>query len=310
MLVGFNVLLDDIVFPDGRTAMGVLGGGGPQAAFGMRLFSPVSAVGLVGMVGADFPQSARAWVKESGIDTAGLRQQDQRRTARAWQVTEEDGRRTQVWRVPPMASLAVESIPETYRASTNPAGFHFGIHPETPPLEFAAALRRAYPRAVVSVEAFRGVDAPLGPEALFRMLAMADIFSANGLEAGSLVGAGSPRGVLRRLVEAAESRAMLMVLRLGKDGSLVAEGQTGQCVQVPAFPVEAVDAVGAGNAYCGGFLAGWVQSHDIALAGACGAVAASFAIAQVGLPAVTLQLQAEAQRRLNTLRPQIDYTSL
>ena len=36
-LVAFGVILDDLVFPDGRTSLGVLGGGGPQTAFGMRL---------------------------------------------------------------------------------------------------------------------------------------------------------------------------------------------------------------------------------------------------------------------------------
>lgn len=310
MRVAFNVLLDDIVFPDGRTAMGVLGGGGPQAAFGMRLFSPPGAVGLAGVVGDDFPESARAWLNDSGIDLAGLRQSDQAKTARAWQVTEEDGRRTQVWRVKPAASLSLDLLPEAYLHATTQSGFHFGIHPESPPVEFASVLRRAAPGAVVSVEAFRGVDHLMEPAQLFSMLAMADIFSANLLEAISIVGQGSPRWVLRRLVEAAESRALLMVLRLGEQGSLVAEGQTGQCVRVPAFPSQAVDVVGAGNAYCGGFLAGWLNTHEIAQAGACGAVAASFAIAQVGLPAVTLQLQAEAQRRLNTLLSQIDYTSL
>jgi cytidine kinase len=37
MLITFSIIIDDIVFPDGSTRMGVLGGGGPQTAFGMRL---------------------------------------------------------------------------------------------------------------------------------------------------------------------------------------------------------------------------------------------------------------------------------
>ena len=63
-LVAFGIILDDIVFPDGHTAMGTLGGGGPQTAFGMRL--PALAgwieqcqVGLVAGVGHDLSQSAR-----------------------------------------------------------------------------------------------------------------------------------------------------------------------------------------------------------------------------------------------------------
>ena len=42
---GFNIILDDIVFPDGQTRMGLLGGGGPQAAFGMRLWAESGGAG-------------------------------------------------------------------------------------------------------------------------------------------------------------------------------------------------------------------------------------------------------------------------
>ena len=37
--VTFSLIIDDIVFPDGKTAMGTLGGGGPQTAFGMKLWA-------------------------------------------------------------------------------------------------------------------------------------------------------------------------------------------------------------------------------------------------------------------------------
>jgi hypothetical protein len=35
----FGLIIDDIVFPDGQTAMGILGGGGPHTAFGMKLWA-------------------------------------------------------------------------------------------------------------------------------------------------------------------------------------------------------------------------------------------------------------------------------
>ena len=303
MLVAFNIILDDIVFPDGRTAMGTLGGGGPQAAFGMRLFA--AEAGLVAEVGPEFPESAWAWLKACGIDTTGVRVNAGSRTPRAWQVTEEDGRRTQVWRVTPSFARSIDFLPESYRHAR---GFHFGIHPESSDFEFASALRRV--GAVISVETFRPAAGRPSPEALFALLASADIFSANTREAESLVGPGAPRAVARRLVEAAESRAQLIVLRMGSEGSLVVEGQTGQAVRIPAAPVPVVDTVGAGNAYGGGFLAGWIESHDMARAGICGAVAASFAVEQIGLPIITVELRAEAERRLNALQPLVELEPL
>jgi len=56
--VTFGLILDDVVYPDGRTAMGMLGGGGPQTAFGMRLWS--DSVGLVAGVGQKQSEQHRA----------------------------------------------------------------------------------------------------------------------------------------------------------------------------------------------------------------------------------------------------------
>lgn len=301
MLVAFNIILDDIVFPDGRTAMGVLGGGGPQTAFGMRLFT--HDVGLVAAVGADLPQSAWDWLHQSGIDTAGVQvaSQPDRLTPRAWQITEADGRRTQVWRSRPWGPAP---LPAAYTQAT---AYHLGVHPESPPLGMAASLRRT---GLVSVETFRAASQRPDPAALFALLASADIFSANLDEAQSLVGPGPARGVARRLVEAAESHAQLIVLRLGAQGSFVVQGQTGQAVALPAWPSAVLDAVGAGNAYCGGFLAGWTQTHEIARAAACGAVAAAFVVEQVGLPTITEPLRAQAQQRADALLAQVERTSL
>jgi sugar/nucleoside kinase (ribokinase family) len=95
--LAFGIMIDDIVFPDGRTQMGVLGGGGPQAALGMRLWS--DAVGLIANVGDDLPGALLELLQISGIDLSGLHHTDLP-TPRAWQVLEADGLRTQLWRVP------------------------------------------------------------------------------------------------------------------------------------------------------------------------------------------------------------------
>src|SRR5512137_575676 len=102
-LVAFGIILDDLVFPDGRTAMGTLGGGGPQTAFGMRLpalagWMEESEVGLIAGVGHDLPPSARKWLESADIDQTGVRETELP-TPRAWQLLEAGGHRTQVWRV-------------------------------------------------------------------------------------------------------------------------------------------------------------------------------------------------------------------
>jgi cytidine kinase len=92
--------------------------------------------------GMIFHQEAQAWFEQSDIDTRGVRRVPGMPTPRAWQVLEQDGRRTQVWRVPgPVIAnhmrKRLENLPDAYRAAR---GFHMGLHPLEPDLNFIQGL--------------------------------------------------------------------------------------------------------------------------------------------------------------------------
>lgn len=70
------------------------------------------------------------------------------------------------------------------------------------------------------------------------------------------------------------------VVKLGAEGSLVARG--GEVVHVPAFAVDVRDTTGAGDAYGGGFLYGWLQGWTPARCGELGSRIASLTVGQVG----------------------------
>lgn len=293
----FSVIIDDIVFYDGRTLMGVLGGGGPQTAFGMKLWTQ-GGVGLCGGVGPDFPPEAQAWLDAMGIDTHGLRRDPVHRSLRAWQIIEEDGRRTQVWRtqgeaIPTHLALNPDQVPDAYWSAR---GFHFGVHPEAPNLRILQVLRER--GIVVSVEPFREASQPLRDAGLRTLVSTCDIFSPNRVEAESLVGSGDPMALIRRLTDAG---AAIVALRMGAEGSLIHRAATGETWYIPAVKTQVVDPVGAGNAYCGALLVGWLEMGDLRLAGLYAAVAASFLVEQYGLPAPRPDLRQEAARRLADL---------
>lgn len=292
--VAFSLIIDDIVFPDGQTAMGVLGGGGPQTAFGLKLW--VEQVGLVSGVGSDLPPAALAWLEANGIDTQGLCHSAHWPTPRAWQILESDGRRAQLWRIPGPAIGAqlgrrLEDLPPDYRQAR---GFHLGLHPEEPDLDFINALRAG---AVVSIEPFRPSTRSLSEAELRALVSAGQIFSPNEAEAASLVGPGEPLEQIRRLVEAG---AEIVALRQGEKGATVHQAGSSETWHIPAFATTVVDPTGAGNAFCGGFLAGWAQTGDLRLAGLYGAVSASFLVEQVGLPRAGWR-DEEAKRRLAVL---------
>lgn len=56
--IAFGIIIDDIVFPDGHTQMSVLGGGGPQTAWGMA--AALGSGETVGLVAESAPTWTRA----------------------------------------------------------------------------------------------------------------------------------------------------------------------------------------------------------------------------------------------------------
>ena len=295
--VAFGIIIDDIVFPDGVTRMGVLGGGGPQAAFGMSLWS--DEVGLVAEVGEDLPPEALGWLQASGIKLEGLRKTD-RPTPRAWQAMETDGKRTQIWRgkadvINEQLKRSITTLPFSYRKAM---GYHFGIHPLEPDLDFIVELSKL--GGMVSVEPFKPSDRLLSIEESNQLLSKVDIFSPNLAEARTMFGQASPPSLLVRMCDLGNS---VIALRMGPEGSMLMEEPEADLVSIPAVPVDPVDPVGAGNAYCGGFLVGWSETRDLVTAGLYGSVSASFLLEQVGLPQITPGLRQEAVRRLEALKP-------
>jgi sugar/nucleoside kinase (ribokinase family) len=224
-------------------------------------------------------------------------------------MLESDGRRTQVWQVQDnvigaQLGRTLDRVPASYRQAK---GFHLGIHPDELDLDFIDQLRSmagigipAY-RPVISLEPWKPADRALSDAALHQLCTAADIFSPNVAEAQSLVGNGAPDELVRRLADAGAS---IVTLRMGPEGSLVYArlGASHLEVHVPAIPTIVIDPTGAGNAYCGGFLAGYVQTGDVLTAARYGAVAASFLVEQVGLPEINERLRTQAELRLHLLQ--------
>ena len=302
--VVFNVIIDDIVFPDGRTKMGVLGGGGPQAAFGMRLWS--DSVALVAAVGCDLPSTVRADLESLEIGLDGLYDLGLP-TPRAWQVMEEDGRRTEIWRISPEAIKASLDCPWTRipAALQKAEAYHMCLEPLKPAFKFLNDVHTF--GSMVSAETSELALRHVTEQELKEFLAHLDVFSPNISEAESLLGPAAPQDLIAQLIDAGAS---CVALRMGAEGSLVAEAHTRQLIHVPAVPTTVIDPIGAGNAFCGGFLVGWRETRDLQTAGLYGAVSASFLVEQIGLPSFSQDVCKEARRRLSQHRSRLAVSAL
>jgi sugar/nucleoside kinase (ribokinase family) len=84
------------------------------------------------------------------------------------------------------------------------------------------------------------------------------------VEGGSSGGAGSRSGTSEyRLAEELGRHVRIAALKVGKDGSLIAENQIAggapTITSVPGRPITAIDSTGAGDMFAAGFLAGLTQ---------------------------------------------------
>jgi sugar/nucleoside kinase (ribokinase family) len=288
------VVIDDIVLPDGRTRMGILGGGATHAAMGMRVWS--ERVALLAPLGRDLPEADRGKLARA-FDLRGPTRPGAR-CPRAWQVYEHDGRRTHVDRTAADLFMAMCPRPDELPAEcTGARGVRLECDAPDPLREWLARLRAADCGRILW-EPWNVFCRPQN-RALFGELApLLDVFSPNLLQAQRLTGLEDPAAVLAALLDAGVEMA---VLRMGPAGSLVGRpGEPPVAVPAVARPT-VVDVTGAGNAYCGGFLVGWAESGDLGQAGRYGAVSASFTVEQFGAMVSLGDLRARAGRRLRAL---------
>lgn len=302
--IALGIILDDIVFPDGQTQMGVLGGGGAQTAWGMALAAQDGAqVGMLSGVGQDFTSDLLAPLVAMDIDVTGVHATDLP-TPRAWQLLEEDGRRLHVWRIDqdtadlqthPDALTILQFYPDA-------KAVHWGIHPEAPYLSPSAHLQEQ--GVMVSIEPFKGLEQPLTDEELQEVLAACTIYSPNWVEAVSIFGTSNRKTMLER---ARQQGGHILALRHGPAGAEIWDLQRKCGVSVPAVPVDkVVDPVGAGDAFGGALTVIWQQTGDLATAAVSGVVAASYMLEQIGIPPQRPTATSIKQRE-QSVRPAIQY---
>lgn len=94
-----------------------------------------------------------------------------------------------------------------------------------------------------------------------------EAFLPNAQEAMRYTRTDCPRAAAHALTE----HVPVAVVTLGAEGAYAVDGRTGECAEVPAIEVEALDPTGAGDVFVAGFvtgtLAGWSLADRLAFAG-------------------------------------------
>ncbi len=94
----------------------------------------------------------------------------------------------------------------------------------------------------------------------------------------------------------------IVVIKRGVHGQLVYDSKAKQRWEIPAYPSRMADPTGAGDAFCGGYLAGFIKTNDPLEAAFYGSVSASLKVEGTG-PFYPLDvLPGLAQARLNAIK--------
>jgi ribokinase len=98
-----------------------------------------------------------------------------------------------------------------------------------------------------------------------------------------------------------------MGVKLGERGSLICDAESGVLIHTPAHQVKLVDSTGAGDGYCGGFVAGLAARRPLAECAAMGTVSASYVVEACGALETERPSVAARQARLERVLAETRY---
>jgi ribokinase len=303
-----NLTLDDVITADGQIALKQLGGAGVYAAAGVRLWG--ESVGLISVVGSDFPEEYIDTLAQSGIDVSGIERLNIPHGLRSRAFYFQDGSRTDrmdevAIRLPPDVKTILSSetrytdygSPEHRNAwplfSPSPTQIksqhldarfaHLAPGPIRNNRKNAQFLKQRTAGQIMLTLDWpwwdysdpTHIDAKLLRAIDFLLPSREDLVMQSSL-----------------LDEKALFAAAVQLLSYELDGVVIKQGIQGAHAfaaeweggkHIPIYATESVDPTGAGDAFCGGFLVGMARTGDIIQAAGYGAVSASFMIEDFGV---------------------------
>ncbi len=255
-----------------------LGGNGAATAYAAATLGVPTR--LAGLVGDD---SAGDWVigrlRSSGVNVELVARQDGVSTAQTIAVARSDGERILIQDIGASAVWSIDDVDLSPAATGGSRFFHYGSPFNLTGLRGDAAevLRRA---RSAGLETSLDVDwDPRGEwiTAFEPLCPYLDYLFLNQLEAEKLTGSQAPAEIFAFF---AERGVGTVVLKRGRQGCEIFHD--GGRFVAQGFEVEVVDTTGAGDCFCGGFLAGLCRGLLLAEAAQLANAAAAHCIQRAG----------------------------
>jgi sugar/nucleoside kinase (ribokinase family) len=290
-----NLLVDDVVFPDGSTRMGQPGGAILYGALGAAMWG--TRVGCVSPVGTDYPAAMLEALEQRDVDLTGVHRLGGP-GVRAWLLYEGHLRRL-IHRLGSPTHEEVSPGPEHIpRAWSSAPAFHLA------PMPFAVQ-RRLLASLAAGANRFVSVDPhlPVTEETLGdwrHALAAADAFFPSEDELLLEGAADDPQRVLPRL---ATGRLRFIVFKQAARGGTLYDVREDRFHRWSGRATKVNDPTGAGDAFAAGFISGHLEGLPVEACLDRGVVSASFAIEGLGAAALLEATLAAADARARQWTP-------
>ncbi|RDJ27761.1 carbohydrate kinase family protein [Bosea caraganae] len=307
-----GLTVDNVISSDGTVALARVGGNAAYSGVGALCWA--QSVGLVSVAVATYPTDTLATLRANGIVLDGVVPVDVALESCNWFIYDAQGERHERLRSAPRelaeAGFSTQRLTqdevarwqEILRQRERPGELSYSefrdtypLVPEQVPASYLEArgvhlapcrpvvLRGMLPlfnsrNMVVTLDAGWQL-AELTLDELAPFLIQVDAFLPSEVELRAILPGMGLESALALL--AAHCRGGVAV-KLGGKGSLVWDRQAGRAVAVPVLPTQAVDPTGAGDSFCGGFLAGLVETGDLVKAACFGTASASLIVSRFG----------------------------
>ena len=316
-----SLTLDNVVTSEGALLPMRAAGNVVYAALGAALWG--RSVGLVSRAGADFPADFLAMLADRGLDLGGIARIDAPHGMNVAFAYRPDGSRVRAFPADlvariPLAERAryvdyttlgpahryatwlgfapdADDVPAAWDAAVR------AVHLAAMPVQRLLSLARRLHRPTRHVQ----VDSPWYDERMPAQDFHTDLFGRIDLLLPSEADVATWRPSEPPLATAASlarNAGRPIILKQSEAGCVLIDAEGAPWCAIPSCPVAAIDPTGAGDAFCGGVLAG-LSTGDLRHAAACGTVSASFAVQGAGLDGLLHATEPEARRRLGQLMP-------
>lgn len=288
--------IDDIVLPNGRCHKQVLGGGALYSAIGARIWH--DRVGIHSVTGEKYIKTVTKEISQCGLDVTGLNSIGGR-GLELWILHETETEKQQVPKLTSSTAQEMDSgrrrLPEAYVSSR---GFH--IAPQTPASSIANVryLSSFGPEPIITLDILADTYIDSNQYLDLSFLESVTAFIPSREEIYRI---WHPTNLNDWIKEQAATYNRCIAVKLGGMGSLVCEGAQASVLHVPALGVDVVDTTGAGDSYCGGFLAGLVAGRPVIECAVMGTVSASFVIQACGALATPTPTASERADRFSSV---------